>query len=214
MFNNLLELVIEFPILLFCITIHEFMHGYVADKYGDDTARMMGRLTLNPLAHIDLVGTIILPLLSALTHLPMFGWAKPVPVNPYRLNNPKKDMIWVGLAGPASNLMLAIFAGICLWLLRTYAPKQILSFTYPLFQFLLVINVVLLVFNLIPVPPLDGSRIVSGLLPPELAYKYESITPYGFIIIIFLLSSNILSPILGPVVNFIVQLLSGFGPGL
>ena len=208
MLNNLTQFIIQFPILLFSITVHEYMHGRIADKFGDDTARVMGRLTLNPLAHIDMIGTIILTLLSAITGWPLFGWAKPVPVNPYRLNNPKQDMIFVGLAGPAANLLLIIVSSVCIWLLRSFAPVQMLEYTYPVFQFMLVINAVLLVFNLVPIPPLDGSRIVSGLLPHDLAYKYERITPYGFFIVLFLLSSGMLWSIMGPVVNFIIHLFS------
>lgn len=201
-----LQLLIELPLLLFSITIHEYFHGFVAEKHGDDTARLMGRLTLNPIAHIDLFGTILLPALAIMTHVPLFGWAKPVPVNPLRLHNPKRDMMFVGLAGPLANFTVAVVSAFILWLIRSFGTME---FMIPLLKYLLVINIVLAVFNLIPVPPLDGSSILFGLLPQRIAYEYERLAPYGFLIIIFLLMSGLLWSMLGPVVNFLISWLGG-----
>lgn len=201
------RLFVQFPILLFSITVHEYAHGLIAEKKGDDTARVMGRLTLNPLAHIDPIGTLLLPMIAIFTRVPLFGWAKPVPVNPYRLYNPRTDMVLVGLAGPVANLCLAVVSSFGLWLCRSfhlsYDLKVLLDYT-------LVINVILAVFNLVPIPPLDGSRVISGLLPPTLSYKYELfLAPLGFFILLFLLTSGILWYILGPAVDFVITNLGG-----
>ncbi len=210
--NIIYGLFVQFPLLLFSITVHEFAHGFVADKRGDSTARILGRLTLNPLAHIDFFGTIILSVISIITGAPVFGWAKPVPVNPYELFNPKRDMAYVGIAGPISNLLVAVLAGVALRIINLI---PFLSFISPIFIFLIYINVLLPVFNLIPVPPLDGSRVVSGLLPSELSYQYERITPYGFIIVIFLLMSGFLNiifrVIVQPLAFFIIKYIAGSG---
>jgi len=209
--NILTQILIQAPVILFSVIIHEYAHGWMAEKRGDDTARIMGRLTLNPIPHIDLFGTIILPAICIMSHMPVFGWAKPVPVNPNRLNDPKRDMVWVSLAGPLSNFTLAVAAAFIMWGVRTFPvlPPGLSMTIYELMQFMLVINVILPVFNLIPVPPLDGSKVVMGMLPYELAYRYASMERYGFIIIVLLMSTNILWKILGPVVSFIVASLGG-----
>jgi len=211
------NVIILYPILLFSIIIHEVAHGWMAERFGDDTARVMGRLTFNPIPHIDIVGTVILPILGLL--YPggfLFGWAKPVPVNPYRLNDPKRDMMWVGLAGPASNIILALFAAAFMWALRNYnfLPQTIGSAVYTLASVLLQLNVVLFIFNLFPVPPLDGSRIVAAILPPPLAYRYAQLEQYGFIIVLVLFATGVMSMILGPVVMFFVNLLTGVNAGI
>src|SRR3989339_1688848 len=136
------RLFIQFPLLIFSITIHEFAHGFMSDKLGDDTPSSLGRLTLNPMAHIDLWGTIILPLFSIITGAPVFGWAKPVPINPWRLNNPKRDMMLIGLAGPVSNLLLAMLSGLAF---RLIANSGSLVFILPIFQYLMFLNVILAV---------------------------------------------------------------------
>lgn len=202
---------IQIPILLFSVIIHEYAHGWMAERKGDDTARVMGRLTLNPVPHIDLFGTIILPLICYMSNFPMFGWAKPVPVNPYRLNDPKNDMVWVSLAGPLSNFALAVAAAFVMWAVRSFPvlPMESASALYQLMQYTLVINVILPVFNLFPVPPLDGSKVVMGLLPSELAYRYAGLERYSFLLIILLMSTNIFWILLGPVINFIVIALGG-----
>jgi len=201
----------QIVILLFSIVFHEVAHGKVALWRGDTTARDAGRLTLNPLPHIDIFGTIIFPLILVLTHSPvLFGWAKPVPINPWRFREAKKDMALVGAAGPASNLLLAVGAGILFRLsLRGFGPSSPLS--QALF-FGVFINLVLAFFNLIPIPPLDGSRIVMGFLPGDLAVQYNRIERYGFIIIFGLLFLGLFQYILFPIVKLFLILLTGISP--
>ncbi len=180
-----LSFIVNLPALFVALVVHEYAHGFVAHKLGDNTAKYMGRLTFNPLAHIDLFGTIILPLMLLLTSSPVvFGYAKPVPVNFYNLRNPKKDMIWVGLAGPLANFIVAALTFLIL-LTGFIGHSGVLGFLVTV----MIINLVLGVFNLIPIPPLDGSRILMGLLPRKLAVLYARITPmHGMIILIILLS--------------------------
>jgi Zn-dependent protease len=170
----------------------------------------MGRLTLNPIYHIDIFGSIILPACLLLVGAPAFGWAKPVPVNMYNLKNPKRDMIFVSLAGVTANFLLAVIAGAIMFLIRSSgAEVSVLYSIYIIMQYVIVINIVLMIFNLIPVPPLDGSRVVLFLLPRDLAQKYAKIERYGFWIILILLMTNILWKIIGPAANFLIKLLSG-----
>ena len=203
--------ILQIVVLLFSVIVHEVAHGYIAYKNGDDTAKVMGRLTLNPVSHIDLFGSIILPLMLLLVHAPVFGWAKPVPINPLKLNNPKKDMIWVSLAGCAANFALAIIAGIGMYLIKTFVTTDTSVFVsvYYILNLMLVINIILPLFNLIPVPPLDGSRVVFLLLPQETAAKYAKIEPYGFIIIFALLATGILWKIIAPIAYFLISILGG-----
>ena len=202
-FSLISSFVILFGLLLIAMTVHEFAHGLIAYKLGDSTARICGRLTLNPLAHIDPFWTILLPLvlfLSTAGHF-VFGSAKPVPINYWALKNPKKDIIWIGLAGPFANF---IFAFIIAQVLKFVPLGGI--FTYLLFN-LLTINVVLAVFNLIPIPPLDGSRVLMGLLPADLSRQYADLERYGFIILFAFIWLGFFDRILWPLVGLVIRMM-------
>lgn len=202
------ELIILAPPLLFALTFHEFAHGFIAYRLGDPTARDAGRLTLNPLKHLDPLGTIAFFFIK-------FGWAKPVPVNPRYFQNPKKDMLWVALAGPVTNLALAVISAILTkvtWTLASILPYSSTAeaILVPLNSMLIAsvwINLVLCIFNFLPIPPLDGSRILMGLLPNNLALSYMRIERFGFIIILVLAFSGILSKVIVPVISFANSLL-------
>jgi len=174
--------IMAIPILL-AITLHEAAHGYVANYFGDPTAKMMGRLSLNPIRHIDPVGTILMPLLLLLVAGFMFGYAKPVPVTTRNLRNPKTDMIWVALAGPAANIFLALMGGILL-MTTGIVPDYFQVWFLNNLHFLIFFNCLLAIFNLMPLPPLDGGRVLTGLLPGPMAYKLSRIEPYGIFILV------------------------------
>jgi len=199
------EIITMIIILFGAVVLHEYAHGWVAFKRGDPTAKLAGRLTLNPIKHIDPVGTLILPgiliMLRALG-LPVFpvGWAKPVPVNFLRLKKPKRDMILVGLAGPFVNIVIAVIAGILFHLGLPLTAKAFLALV-------IFINVLLAVFNMLPIPPLDGSRLVMGLLPNKLAFQYSRLEPFGIVIVIVLLNFGLFQNIILPVVDYLVKIL-------
>ncbi|PPC81297.1 MAG: site-2 protease family protein [Methylotenera sp.] len=188
--------------VIFAITVHEAAHGYVAKYFGDMTAFNAGRITLNPIKHIDPLGTILLPALTIMLGGVLFGWAKPVPVDFGRLRHPKKDMLWVAAAGPASNFVMALF-----WVfVLKYAGFAPEAFTYPLALMAkagVTINVILMVLNLLPLPPLDGGRIAVSLLPYRFARPFANLEPYGFVILIVLLFTGILGGILMPLVSMV-----------
>ena len=194
--------------VLFAITLHEAAHGYVARHFGDMTAYQQGRISLNPLRHIDPVGTILFPLLTLWLGGILFGWAKPVPVNFGALRNPKKDMLWVALAGPASNLAMALGWALLYkmaWLFPdSYFAEPLLGMA----EWGIKINVVLMVLNLLPLPPLDGGRVAVSLLPHRQAYQLSRVEPYGMFILIFLAITPVLSLILSPLVNLMFKLIS------
>ncbi len=204
------------PIIL-AITLHEAAHGYVARRLGDPTAWLAGRITLNPLKHIDPVGTLLLPLVILATsffttgHALLFGWAKPVPVNFRKLRNPKKDMLWVALAGPAANLFMALsWAALFKVITLAYAfgiPRDFLFLILRMCSLGISINLVLMVFNLLPIPPLDGGRIAVSLLPHQQAIMLSRLERFGFFIVLALLFSGLFELFLWPVVDFINTLI-------
>ena len=179
-------LLLSIPVFLLALTFHEVAHGYVARRLGDPTAEEMGRLSLNPAKHISIFGTILFPLMLYLAHSPViFGWAKPVPVDARYFRNPLRGMMWVGMAGPVANFILALAGALVFRLLKGLIAGQ--SLLLDLTVMFIFINLILGLFNLIPIPPLDGSRIVTGLLPRRLAVEYLKVERYGFLILVFLL---------------------------
>ncbi|MBW1711853.1 MAG: site-2 protease family protein [Deltaproteobacteria bacterium] len=200
-------LILAGPVLL-AVTVHELAHGYVAFRKGDPTAKLAGRLTLNPIKHLDLVGTLVFFITQ------MIGWAKPVPVDPRYFKRPKQDMIWVSLAGPGANLALAvIFAGLYHFLgSLSIMPGQttvisVLKLAYVLAYLTVVINIGLAVFNLIPIPPLDGSHVLEGLLPPEMSSSFERLKPFGFLILLGLIFLGVINKVIYPIIIAIRGLL-------
>lgn len=196
--------------LLFAVVVHEVAHGWVARQLGDDTAYLMGRLTLNPLKHIDPIGTILVPAVLLITVGFAFGWAKPVPVNFNNLNNPKRDTALVAIAGPFANLLMAIA-----WLLiakfASLLPSSMAMLTSPLIlmsMFGVLINSILMVFNLIPIPPTDGGRIAISLLPSRLSYQLSRVEPYGLLIIVALMLSGVIWRLLNIVTQTVMQIIS------
>jgi Zn-dependent protease len=194
--------------IIFAITVHEAAHGYVAKYFGDLTADKLGRITLNPLKHIDPIGTILLPALTLMLGGILFGWAKPVPVNFANLRNPKKDMFWVAAAGPVSNFVMAIFWALVLSY-STTAPEGVAFFLLEMSKVGIMINLVLMVLNLLPLPPLDGGRIAVSLLPMNLAVQLSRVEQYGFIILIVLLFTGVLGRIIWPIIIFFQQIIVG-----
>ncbi|MFB0507281.1 MAG: site-2 protease family protein [Thermodesulfobacteriota bacterium] len=196
---------------LLAIILHEISHGWVADRLGDSTARYSGRLTLNPLAHIDLFGTVILPLVLLISGGFIFGYAKPVPINPYNLRNPRRDIIWISLAGILTNLALAAVSAMVFRIMVSTVLGSWTLIVTPLLMMLrasVMINIVLAVFNAIPIPPLDGSRVLAHLLPPHQSAVFSKLEPYGFIIILFLFFTGMID-FIWPIIRFFMILLLG-----
>jgi Zn-dependent protease len=201
--------------MVIAIVFHEVAHGYVARMFGDPTAANLKRLSLNPLRHVDPIGTILVPGALALSGMPIFGWAKPVPVNKERLRNPKRDMMIVGAAGPASNLVMALIGAVLIGLMGRFnggeAASPVLSFLAANLGLFVYINVLLAIFNLLPIPPFDGSHIVEGLLPRSASESYAKLRPLGFpLLLVMLLVLPQISPqldvigrVVSPAVNWV-----------
>jgi len=204
-------LVLTFIGLLLALTVHEASHAWAAFRLGDPTAKMQGRLSLNPLVHIDPIGTVLLPLVAFSLGAPIIGWAKPVPVDTRYLRHARRDFMWIALAGPASNLVLAVLASLMLRAVpllpgstsgvQLAEPLAIFAFTF------LRLNILLAVFNMIPVPPLDGSNVVAAWLPPQLAERWDQVRPYGIFILYGLMFTGMLRVIIGPPSQFLARLL-------
>ena len=211
--DPLRDIILIAPPILLALTFHEFAHAYVANRLGDPTAKLLGRLTLNPLVHLDLLGTAML----FIAHI---GWAKPVPVNPLNFKNPKRDLLWVSLAGPASNLLLALFFGIGCRLLGIEGlsrPEYQFSDSFRfMIAFGLVVNIILAIFNILPIPPLDGSKIIIGLLPQKYEHHLVPFLKYGPMILIavivfgYLSKVDILWAIINPFIGIFSYLFAGW----
>ena len=210
---DLTEVLILLVVLISSLTVHEAAHAFAADRLGDSTARQLGRLSLNPAVHVDPIGTLLFPLIAIFTGVPLIGWAKPVPVNTRFLKHPQRDFALIAAAGPASNLVMAAIGAAALSLARNAAgPGDIVGGTVtgpllPLFYAFTIVNVLLAVFNMIPVPPLDGGNVLIGILPASTAGMVERLRPYGILILYALMLTGALNWILGPLVGYFRYLL-------
>jgi Zn-dependent protease len=200
-------LFVSMAVLLFSLTVHEAAHAWTAYRLGDPTAHHLGRISLNPAVHVDPIGTLLLPLVSAITGAPLIGWAKPVPVDTRRLGHPRRDFMLVAAAGPVSNLVLAVGAAVAIRALATGGQWDPANPFAIVASRLLQVNLLLALFNLIPVPPLDGGNVLGGLLRGGLATAYESVRPYGVFILYGLMLTGALSAIIGPPYVFLARLL-------
>ena len=213
-YNVLIKILIFAPSMILAITLHEAAHGYVAKHFGDTTAYMLGRVTLNPIKHIDLVGTIVVPLLIgfATNWSFLFGWAKPVPVNFNNLRHPKRDMLWVAAAGPGSNLLQAALWATLAMMLSPLAANSVATYWFSVAEAGILVNVVFAILNLFPILPLDGGRILASVLPNKLSYAYQGTERFGMIILIALIVTGILGKLLSPLVyGTVVAIYSIFG---
>jgi Zn-dependent protease len=208
---DIAQIAIGFAVLLFSLTVHEMAHAWTADRLGDPTARILGRVTLNPVAHADPIGTVLFPLLAMVTGAPLIGWAKPVPVDLRRLRHHERDYVLVAAAGPASNIILAVCAAVILAVMpvspdvlgETNTPAPLASFLTQMVR----LNVLLAVFNLLPIPPLDGGNVLSGLLPRRMAYTFDQIRPYGFLILYAVILTDAFIYLVALPSRFIISLL-------
>lgn len=209
---DLVQILIVLSVLIASLSVHEAAHAFAADRLGDPTARHLGRLSINPAVHVDPIGTLLFPVIAFVTGVPLIGWAKPVPVDPRYLKHPKRDFALIAAAGPASNLLLATIGAIALAVIPGAEPGDIAAraLIRPAFQVLnlfVYVNVLLAVFNMIPVPPLDGGNVLLGVAPPAVARVIEQLRPYGFLILYALMLTGVLSTLLGPVANYLLYLL-------
>jgi Zn-dependent protease len=209
---NFAQVFISFVVLVFSLTVHECAHAWAADRLGDPTARSLGRVSLNPAVHVDPLGTLVFPLVGMLTGAPIIGWAKPVPVATWRFERPRRDYLMVAAAGPISNLSIAFVAAFALRLLpvAAFAPEptagaSVLAPVASIVWSALTINLLLAVFNLLPIPPLDGSSVLAGLLPERLAAGLDRLRPYGFLLLYALLLSGGFSLVVGTPYHYLLS---------
>lgn len=207
---DIAQIFFAYIVLLFSLTVHECAHAWTADRLGDPTARLLGRVSLNPIVHADLIGTVLFPIVAMLGNVPLIGWAKPVPVNGRRLRHQRRDYVFVAAAGPASNLLLAVLAAIALRVLPV-SPMTIgePNFSVPAAAILsraLQLNVLLAVFNMLPIPPLDGGNVIGGLLPPAIGSRFDAIIrPYGFLLLYALMLTSGFDYLIVPPAGFILS---------
>jgi len=204
--NKIYFQVVQFVIIIFALSVHEAAHAWMANRLGDPTARFQGRMSLNPLAHIDWIGTVLLPLFLVWRGLPAFGWAKPVPYNPSNLRNPRRDSMLIALAGPVSNLLTATAAIVVFQILKSAGMLKSASLV-SILLYLVLIPVYLAVFNLIPIPPLDGSGVLEGFLRGDALSAYEEIKPYGFLILLAVIYFGLLDFIFQPIMTLVMRIL-------
>ena len=209
---DLTQVLLLLVVLISSLSVHEAAHAFAADRLGDPTARHLGRLSINPAVHVDPIGTLLFPLIALMTNVPLIGWAKPVPVDPRYLKHPKRDFAIIAAAGPASNLIMATLAALILAVVPGPAPgdiagRAVMRPALQLLDLFVYLNVLLAVFNMIPVPPLDGGNVLLGVLPPGPTRIVEQLRPYGFLILYALMLTGMLGMFLGPVANYLLYLL-------
>ncbi len=210
--SRIIDLVLFYPVFLFSLSCHEAAHGWVSEKFGDPTARMLGRISLSPFPHMDMIGTVFLPIFGILTGAPVIGWGKPVPVDPRYYPNMRKDSIWVAAVGPASNIFLAVCFALLAWALVMVLPNlpaarivpgsfgaTVISALYAICQMGVVLNLSLAIFNMIPIAPLDGATVIRGVLPENMLAAYDQFSRYGMMFLLLLFVTGLLRYIFIPV---------------